>query len=87
MDKKEGALTQKKNIKLPNTNQLDTVSPATRLLEKRRLMYEKQEEYEQKKKEFKQYIKSINMFQKRGLLQRVRKGYQGKGLGDLIRND
>jgi len=35
-------------------NQLDTVSPATRLLEKRRQMYEKQEEYENKKKEAKQ---------------------------------
>ena len=33
---------------------LDTQSPATRLLEKRRLMYEKQEEYENKKKESKQ---------------------------------
>mmetsp|Transcript_31669 Transcript_31669/g.48451 ORF Transcript_31669/g.48451 Transcript_31669/m.48451 type:complete len:118 (+) Transcript_31669:13-366(+) len=31
-----------------------TVSPATRLLEKRRQMYEKQEEYESKKKESKQ---------------------------------
>lgn len=47
-------LPAKKNVKLPPVpNQLDTVSPATRLLEKRRLMYEKQEEYEQKKKEFK----------------------------------
>jgi hypothetical protein len=32
---------------------LDSVSPATRLLEKRRLMYEKQEEYEKEKKEAK----------------------------------
>ena len=48
-----GANNQKKTVKLPSAaNQLDTVSPATRLLEKRRLMYEKQEEYEQKKKEF-----------------------------------
>lgn len=55
MDKKEiiNPVT-KKSVKLPVPNQLDTVSPATRLLEKRRLMYEKQEEYEQKKKEFKQ---------------------------------
>lgn len=37
-----------------NNNQLDTVSPATRLLEKRRQMYEMQEEYENKKKESKQ---------------------------------
>jgi len=35
-------------------NQVDTVSPATRLLEKRRQMYEKQEDYENKKKESKQ---------------------------------
>jgi hypothetical protein len=56
MEKKDatGNNALKKNIKLPVANQLDTVSPATRLLEKRRLMYEKQEEYEQKKKEFKQ---------------------------------
>ena len=36
------------------TPQQETVSPATRLLEKRRLMYGKQEEYEFKKKESKQ---------------------------------
>ena len=30
----------------------DTVSPATRLLEKRRMMYENQEAYKLKKKEF-----------------------------------
>jgi hypothetical protein len=40
--------------KLPQTQQLDTVSPATRLLEKRRLMYENQEKYIQKKKDFQQ---------------------------------
>ncbi len=34
--------------------QMETVSPATRLLEKRRQMYEKQEEYENKKREIKQ---------------------------------
>jgi len=33
--------------------QLETVSPATRLLEKRRLMYDKQEQFEKKKEEFK----------------------------------
>ena len=32
----------------------ETVSPATRLLEKRRMMYENQEEYNHKKKEFQQ---------------------------------
>ena len=50
--------------KLPpvhNVNpQVETVSPATRLLEKRRLMYEKQEEYEQKKKQFKLYVLFCN---------------------------
>ncbi len=51
MEKKD-ITTKKKGVAAPN--QLDTVSPATRLLEKRRLMYEKQEEYESKKKEFKQ---------------------------------
>jgi hypothetical protein len=30
----------------------ETVSPATRLLEKRRMMYENQESYKMKKKEF-----------------------------------
>ena len=39
---------------LPTVGQLDTVSPATRLLEKRRLMYENQEQFMQKKKEFQQ---------------------------------
>ena len=38
---------------VPPNPQMETVSPATRLLEKRRLMYEKQEEYEHKKKQFK----------------------------------
>lgn len=40
-------------VVVPPNPQMETVSPATRLLEKRRLMYEKQEEYEQKKKHFK----------------------------------
>jgi len=31
---------------------MDNVTPATRLLEKRRLLYEKQESYEYKKQEF-----------------------------------
>jgi hypothetical protein len=43
---KSKTLPPKKKPNLPVPNQLDTVSPATRLLEKRRLMYEKQEEYE-----------------------------------------
>lgn len=64
MEKKEGSSVgaSKKttgsggSTKLPPVApnpQMETVSPATRLLEKRRLMYEKQEEYEQKKKQFK----------------------------------
>lgn len=35
----------RKNIKLPQHLQLDTVSPATKLLEKRRMMYEVQEAF------------------------------------------
>jgi hypothetical protein len=45
MDKKPKAITQQP--------QLDSVSPATRLLEKRRLMYEVQETYEAQKEDFK----------------------------------
>ena len=39
---------------LPPAGNLDTVTPATRLLEKRRLMYESQEKYVEKKKDFQQ---------------------------------
>ena len=39
---------------LVTTQKLDTVSPATRLLDKRRRMYENQEEYLSKKKHFAQ---------------------------------
>jgi hypothetical protein len=42
-----------KKIKLPQHLQLDSVSPATRLLEKRRLMYEEQDAFEAQKDEFK----------------------------------
>ena len=41
-----------KKIKLPQHLQLDSVSPATRLLEKRRLMYEVHEAFETQKIEF-----------------------------------
>jgi hypothetical protein len=41
-----------KKIKLPQHLQLDSVSPATRLLEKRRLMYEVQKAFEDQKEEF-----------------------------------
>ena len=50
--KKSSTSTKLPPVPVPNP-QVETVSPATRLLEKRRLMYEKQEEYEQKKKQFK----------------------------------
>jgi hypothetical protein len=53
INKKSGSATSKLPPVVNATQQLETVSPATRLLEKRRLMYEKQEEYEQKKKHFK----------------------------------
>lgn len=42
--------------KLPSHIQFDTVSPATKLLEKRRKMYEVHEAFESQKEEFKKYI-------------------------------
>jgi len=42
-----------KKIKFPQHLQLDSVSPATRLLEKRRLMYEVQKAFEDQKEDFK----------------------------------
>lgn len=39
----------KKDNKLPTFNQYETVSPATKLLEKRRKMYEIHEQFESKK--------------------------------------
>ena len=45
-------MVENKKIKLPPPLQLDSVSPATRLLEKRRLMYEVQKAFEDQKKEF-----------------------------------
>ena len=39
---------------LPNPATLDSVTPATRLLEKRRLMYESQDKYQKKQKDFQQ---------------------------------
>ena len=39
---------------LPSPQKLDTVSPATRLLDKRRRMYENQEKFIQRKREFSQ---------------------------------
>lgn len=45
-------MSENKKIKLPQHLQLDSVSPATRLLEKRRLMYEVQKAFEDKKEEY-----------------------------------
>ena len=42
--------------KVPNHIQFDTVSPATKLLEKRRMMYEVHEAFEQQKEEFRKFI-------------------------------
>lgn len=43
----------KQKISLPQHMQLDMVSPATRLLEKRRVMYEVQKAFEDQKEDFK----------------------------------
>ena len=43
-----------KKQKLPQNIQ-DTISPATRLLEKRRIMYEEQEGFETEKRNYDQY--------------------------------
>ena len=43
----------KPNPKIPNHIQFDTVSPATKLLEKRRQMYEVHEAFEAQRQEFK----------------------------------
>lgn len=45
--------TDKQKISLPQHMQLDMVSPATRLLEKRRVMYEVQKAFEDQKEDFK----------------------------------
>ena len=42
-------------LSLPNHIQFDTVSPATKLLEKRRKMYEVHEAFEAQKEEFKRF--------------------------------
>jgi hypothetical protein len=39
--------------------QLDMVSPATRLLEKRRVMYEVQKAFEDQKEDFKKYVSKM----------------------------
>ena len=41
-----------KKEELPKVNEVETILPATRLLNKRRQMYENQEAYKMKKKEF-----------------------------------
>ena len=44
---------QDKNFKIPQHIQIDSISPATRLLEMRKDMYEEQEVFEKKKDAFK----------------------------------
>jgi chromosome segregation ATPase len=51
MEAKKGSDKGKKE-ELPKVNEVETISPATRLLNKRRQMYENQEAYKLKKKEF-----------------------------------
>lgn len=57
-------MAESKNIKLPPPLQLDSVSPATRLLEKRRLMYEVQKAFEDQKKEFEKEEKRCRVREK-----------------------
>ena len=45
-------MAESKKLKLPEHLQLESVSPATKLLEKRRLMYEVQKAFEDQKKDF-----------------------------------
>ena len=47
-------MNQESKKNLIAVNKLETVSPATRLLDKRRKMYENQEAYINKKKDFQQ---------------------------------
>lgn len=53
-----------KQASLPQAAALDAISPATRLLEKRRMMYENQEKYIMKKKEFQQAEISFRLTEK-----------------------
>ena len=57
-------MVENKKIKLPPPLQLDSVSPATRLLEKRRLMYEVQKAFEDQKKEFEKEEKRCRVREK-----------------------
>ena len=57
-------MVDNKKIKLPPPLQLDSVSPATRLLEKRRLMYEVQKAFEDQKKEFEKEEKRCRVREK-----------------------
>ena len=54
MNAEEKVNAESKKQKLPQAIQ-DTVSPATRLLEKRRIMYEEQEAFETEKRQYEQY--------------------------------
>ena len=54
-------MADNKKVKLPQHLQLDSVSPATRLLEKRRLMYEVQKAFEDQKEEFQMKEKKFKL--------------------------
>ena len=54
-------MVDNKKIKLPQHLQLDSVSPATRLLEKRRAMYEVQKAFEDQKEEFRKKEERFKM--------------------------
>ena len=57
-------MVDNKKINLPEPLQLDSVSLATRLLEKRRVMYEITKAFEDHKEEFKKYEEEARMQEK-----------------------
>ena len=63
---------EKTNTLKADQVQLESVSPATRLLEKRRMMYEVQEAYEAQKEEYKKYAMRINTAKERRRIQKAR---------------
>ena len=48
-------------MKLPTDLQIDSVSPATQLLDKRRLMYEVQKSFEDQKEDFREKERRFKM--------------------------
>ena len=55
MEKKDSKMGNNDLKKIPPQLLIDSLNPATRLLEQRRKMYEVQEAYEREKKEFAKY--------------------------------